>query len=232
MTRLLEIGIDPFTFADSLLGVLAQRLVRRLCTNCRRPEPMSDDSLQGLARDYLGGGVSADEGSDTLVARWRREHGDKHGRLHTWRRQGCDQCDGQGYRGRLGLHELLIADERMRAADPPSRPGQRVAGRGAGRRHGDAAPGRHREGAGRPDRPARGDRGDQRLKTAPRREAQRPLPASICARSMLANRQRAQRRKHQNKHGWLGRTAPLVESPRGCCPSDAVIDSVTTRRRL
>jgi type II secretory ATPase GspE/PulE/Tfp pilus assembly ATPase PilB-like protein len=114
VTRLLEIGIDPFTFADSLLGVMAQRLVRRLCTNCRRPEPMSDDNLQGLARDYLGGGVSADEGSDTLVARWRREHGDKHGRLHTWRRQGCDQCDGQGYRGRLGLHELLIADERMR----------------------------------------------------------------------------------------------------------------------
>jgi len=69
VTRLLEIGIDPFTFADSLLGVMAQRLVRRLCTNCRRPEPMSDDSLQGLARDYLGGGVSADEGSDTLVAR-------------------------------------------------------------------------------------------------------------------------------------------------------------------
>ena len=114
VTRLLEIGIDPFTFADSLLGVMAQRLVRRLCTNCRRPEPMSDDSLRGLARDYLGGGVSADEGSDTLVARWRREHGDKHGHLHTWRRHGCDQCDGQGYRGRLGLHELLIADERMR----------------------------------------------------------------------------------------------------------------------
>jgi len=114
VTRLLEIGIDPFTFADSLLGVMAQRLVRRLCAACRRPEPMGDDSLQGLASDYLGGGVGADEGNAALVARWRREYGDEHGRLRAWRRHGCEKCDGHGYRGRLGLHELLIADERLR----------------------------------------------------------------------------------------------------------------------
>jgi len=114
VTRLLEIGIDPFTFADSLLGVMAQRLVRRLCATCRRPEPMSDDSLQGLARNYLGGGVNSDQGNAALVARWRREYGDEHGRLRAWHRHGCDKCDGHGYRGRLGLHELLIADERLR----------------------------------------------------------------------------------------------------------------------
>jgi type II secretory ATPase GspE/PulE/Tfp pilus assembly ATPase PilB-like protein len=114
VTRLLEIGIDPFTFADSLLGVMAQRLVRRLCTACRRPEPMADDSLQGLARDYLGGGVSADQGSAALIERWRRQHGDEQGRLRAWHRHGCEQCDGHGYRGRLGLHELLVADERLR----------------------------------------------------------------------------------------------------------------------
>jgi type II secretory ATPase GspE/PulE/Tfp pilus assembly ATPase PilB-like protein len=75
---------------------------------------MADDSLQGLARDYLGGGVSADQGSAALIERWRRQHGDEQGRLRAWHRQGCEQCDGHGYRGRLGLHELLIADERLR----------------------------------------------------------------------------------------------------------------------
>jgi type II secretory ATPase GspE/PulE/Tfp pilus assembly ATPase PilB-like protein len=118
VTRLLEIGIDPFTFADSLLGVMAQRLVRRLCPHCRRAEAMDEDILQGLASQYLGAGAGADaraaaDGS-ALIARWRREHGDARGRLRAWRRHGCEQCAGHGYLGRLGLHELLIADERLR----------------------------------------------------------------------------------------------------------------------
>lgn len=114
VTRLLEIGIDPFTFADSLLGVMAQRLVRRLCVACRRAEPMSDDSLHALALHYLGDRAGAGTDSSALIARWRRDFGDASGRLRAWRRHGCPQCEGHGYHGRMGLHELLIVDDNLR----------------------------------------------------------------------------------------------------------------------
>jgi type II secretory ATPase GspE/PulE/Tfp pilus assembly ATPase PilB-like protein len=114
ITRLLEIGLDPFMFSDSLLAVLAQRLVRRLCTHCRVPERLDERALESLARQYVqsSNGIGPDAGA--LVARWRHEHGDAQGRLHHWRHHGCPQCDGSGYRGRLGIHELMLADEALR----------------------------------------------------------------------------------------------------------------------
>ena len=114
ITRLLEIGLDPFMFSDSLLGVLAQRLVRRLCTDCRVPELLDERALESLARQHLlsSNGIGPD--AVELVARWRREHGDAQGRLHHWRHRGCPQCDGSGYHGRLGIHELMLADEALR----------------------------------------------------------------------------------------------------------------------
>jgi type II secretory ATPase GspE/PulE/Tfp pilus assembly ATPase PilB-like protein len=114
ITRLLEIGLDPFMFSDSLLAILAQRLVRRLCTHCRVPELLDERALESLARQHLlsSNGIGPDAAE--LVARWRREHGDAQGRLHQWRHHGCPQCDGSGYRGRLGIHELMLADEALR----------------------------------------------------------------------------------------------------------------------
>ena len=53
ITRLLDMGMDPFNFADSLLAVLAQRLVRRSCVTCRTSEPMNEAELQELLDDYL-----------------------------------------------------------------------------------------------------------------------------------------------------------------------------------
>ncbi|MBL8325136.1 MAG: type II/IV secretion system protein [Rubrivivax sp.] len=119
ITRLLEIGLDPFMFSDSLLAILAQRLVRRLCLHCRVGEPMGDEALEALAADYLasagghavGGSV---EGRAELVARWRAEHGDAHGRVRQWRHAGCVHCEHHGYHGRLGLHELMRADDAVR----------------------------------------------------------------------------------------------------------------------
>jgi type II secretory ATPase GspE/PulE/Tfp pilus assembly ATPase PilB-like protein len=113
VTRLLEIGLDPFMFSDSLLAVLAQRLVRRLCTDCRVAEPLDDRALRSLLRLYQqsGGGVAADE--ETIRARWLQRHG-VDGSLRQYRRCGCDACKGSGYRGRLGIHELLVADESLR----------------------------------------------------------------------------------------------------------------------
>lgn len=114
ITRLLEIGLDPFTFSDSLLAILAQRLVRRLCPACRVPEPLDARALATLAHLYLASSGRGDDSAGALAQRWREQHGDEHGRLRAYRHVGCDRCEGSGYHGRLGLHELLVADDRLR----------------------------------------------------------------------------------------------------------------------
>jgi type II secretory ATPase GspE/PulE/Tfp pilus assembly ATPase PilB-like protein len=113
VTRLLEIGIDPFMFSDSLLAVVGQRLVRRLCPACRAREPMPVGELEHLADLYCSSGP-ADVAA--LLARWRTRHADADGRVWQWRRVGCRHCEGSGYRGRVGIHELLVADEPLREA--------------------------------------------------------------------------------------------------------------------
>ncbi len=114
ITRLLEIGLDPFTFSDSLLAILAQRLVRRLCTACRVRELYDDAALASLAQQYLASGSVQDQNEAPLIARWRRSHGDAQGRLYRYHGAGCAACDGSGYRGRMGLHELMLADDHAR----------------------------------------------------------------------------------------------------------------------
>ncbi|MBI5259368.1 MAG: Flp pilus assembly complex ATPase component TadA [Burkholderiales bacterium] len=114
ITRLLEIGLDPFMFSDSLLGILAQRLVRRLCTKCRKPEPMSPEQLRTLAQQHVESAPGCGTTLDALVERWQRQHGDAQGRIVGWRRVGCDHCEHSGYQGRLGLHELMLATEGTR----------------------------------------------------------------------------------------------------------------------
>lgn len=114
----LAIGLDPFMFSDSLLAVLAQRLVRRLCKACRQPEPMPAAQLETLVRLHLGSAIGASAASEVyrqaLVGDWQRRHAGADGALRHWRRVGCPQCGGSGYHGRLGLHELLTVDEPLR----------------------------------------------------------------------------------------------------------------------
>ena len=98
VVRLIEMGLDPFSFGDALLGVLAQRLARRLCESCRSLEPATEASQEAL-RAALGSDPAAD----------------RVGRL-LWAAKGCDACRGTGYRGRTALHELLVADDELRAA--------------------------------------------------------------------------------------------------------------------
>jgi type II secretory ATPase GspE/PulE/Tfp pilus assembly ATPase PilB-like protein len=114
ITRLLEIGLDPFMFSDSLLAVLAQRLVRRLCPHCRKPEPLSDAALQALAHQYLASSNGIGPNAAQLQARWRQVHGQGPHGLCQYHRGACAACEGTGYHGRMGLHELLLADERLR----------------------------------------------------------------------------------------------------------------------
>ncbi|MBL8334926.1 MAG: Flp pilus assembly complex ATPase component TadA, partial [Rubrivivax sp.] len=116
ITRLLEIGLDPFMFSDSLLAILAQRLVRRLCPHCRVGEPLDEAALQTLAAEYRASAAGRGEGTDALLARWRATHAGPDGVLRQWRHAGCAHCNHQGYRGRLGLHELMRADDALREA--------------------------------------------------------------------------------------------------------------------
>ena len=89
VTRLVDMGVEPFLIASSLVGVLAQRLVRRLCPDCK--ELYSPDATE---RDLLG-----------IVA-------DSDRRLY--KAKGCPSCDQVGYKGRLGIYELITMDEKMR----------------------------------------------------------------------------------------------------------------------
>jgi len=115
VTRLLDMGMDPFNFADALLAVLAQRLVRRLCTQCRSAGPMSDDQEQELLHDYLhpyAGSDHAPPAADVLAG-WRQRFGTE-GRLLRYRSAGCEQCGGTGHRGRAAIHELMPVSRPMR----------------------------------------------------------------------------------------------------------------------
>jgi len=87
--RLCDMGVEPFLVASTLEGVLAQRLVRRLCANCREPyTPGAGDLPDDFPQDRL------------------------EGRL--WRAGGCEQCRGTGYRGRMGIYELLVTNQKIR----------------------------------------------------------------------------------------------------------------------
>ena len=87
LTRLVDMGVEPFLISSSLLGVVGQRLVRRICPECRvsfRPEPKTLSGL-GLSDDHV-----------------------------LWEGKGCSSCMNSGYRGRTGIYELLIMDNRIR----------------------------------------------------------------------------------------------------------------------
>ena len=117
ITRLLEIGLDPYMFSDSLLAIVAQRLVRRLCLHCRVAEVQSPQQIEALAHHYLASGAaqgSDDESLPALVERWRQQHGRPDGSIVVWHHAGCPHCEQTGYHGRLGLHEVMMASEAAR----------------------------------------------------------------------------------------------------------------------
>jgi general secretion pathway protein E len=88
VTRLVDMGVEPFLLASSLIGVGAQRLVRRLCTECRKPFEADAQQLQAL-------GLAAVDGNFFTA-------------------QGCPECNRSGYRGRTGIYEMLTVDDALR----------------------------------------------------------------------------------------------------------------------
>jgi type II secretory ATPase GspE/PulE/Tfp pilus assembly ATPase PilB-like protein len=119
--RLLDMGMDPFNFADALLGVLAQRLAKRLCSKCKQaysPEPAEIRSLLGEYCEELHATEvfkKDPKGAMENVYRdWIKNYANEKGQLTLYKPVGCDTCGGGGFKGRVGLHELLIATDRMK----------------------------------------------------------------------------------------------------------------------
>ena len=112
VTRLLDLGMDPFNFADALLGVLAQRLARSLCPDCKKPHKLSEEEIRVLLKEFY-------EGTPLVPAevrkRWESSYGDKQGQLTLCEAAGCDKCEKRGYRGRVGIHELLVNSRAIKA---------------------------------------------------------------------------------------------------------------------
>lgn len=99
VTRLLGMGIDPFNFADSLLGVLAQRLIKRLCPHCRQKYKPDQDEIDIIIKEYGVHPIKPLEIPEEVTL---------------YRPRGCSHCHKSGYKGRLAIHELLITDDNLR----------------------------------------------------------------------------------------------------------------------
>jgi type II secretory ATPase GspE/PulE/Tfp pilus assembly ATPase PilB-like protein len=102
ITRLLDMEIDPFNFADALLGILAQRLVRTLCKDCKESYTPEPEEFAEMIKEY---GPEA----------WDRFIGLKYSTdLKLMRAKGCAKCNNSGYKGRMGIHELLVGTDDMK----------------------------------------------------------------------------------------------------------------------
>jgi type IV pilus assembly protein PilB len=91
VTRLTDIGIEPYVSASALIGVIAQRLMRRLCMHCRRPYTPDAETLRAMS-------IGETEAST----------------LTFYRAVGCDQCNHTGYRGRVGIYEIMYVSDKLR----------------------------------------------------------------------------------------------------------------------
>ncbi|MBK8529613.1 MAG: Flp pilus assembly complex ATPase component TadA [Rubrivivax sp.] len=108
VTRLLDMGMDPFNFADALLVVLAQRLVRRLCPSCVQSRDALPQEIEELLADHqqVFRGAAGAPSDDTVLADWMARFG-RGGRLQMHEAKGCNKCDHTGFKGRAGVHELM-----------------------------------------------------------------------------------------------------------------------------
>lgn len=111
VVRLLNLGLDPFHFSDALVGVLAQRLVRRLCPQCCGATVASAEALDMLAIEYCS---ETDIAASSIRAHWDAKYADGDGKIMLRHPVGCEQCDHSGYKGRLGVHELLVATAELK----------------------------------------------------------------------------------------------------------------------
>jgi type II secretory ATPase GspE/PulE/Tfp pilus assembly ATPase PilB-like protein len=101
VTRLLEMGMDPFNFADALLGVLAQRLCKTLCKECKEKYHPPKEAFDELSHAY----------GEEAFAKLGYQYGDN---FVLYRSKGCETCKNSGHKGRTGLHEFLIGTDEIK----------------------------------------------------------------------------------------------------------------------
>ncbi|MDD4928136.1 MAG: ATPase, T2SS/T4P/T4SS family [Gallionella sp.] len=106
MVRLLDLGMDPFNFADALVGILAQRLSRRHCAQCKKSYLAADEEIHDLAREYC---LNTPLDPDAIYQHWKSAYADENGAFTLSSANGCTECGGSGYKGRIGLYEFLEA---------------------------------------------------------------------------------------------------------------------------
>jgi type II secretory ATPase GspE/PulE/Tfp pilus assembly ATPase PilB-like protein len=101
ITRLLDMGIDPLNFADALLCILAQRLIRTLCKQCKEAYHPTVEEYQEMAESF----------GPEWFAKQNVPYTDD---MTLYRPKGCDVCDKSGYKGRVGIHELLVGTDEVK----------------------------------------------------------------------------------------------------------------------
>ncbi|HEY4999255.1 MAG TPA: GspE/PulE family protein [Usitatibacter sp.] len=118
--RLLDMGMDPFNFADALLGILAQRLAKRLC-KCKEAYTPSQDEVKHFLTEYCEELKNTPDFKADLNGSYKKvfdrlgkDYGFGKPEFKLYKPKGCDTCGGTGYKGRVGLHELLVGTDPMK----------------------------------------------------------------------------------------------------------------------
>ena len=116
--RLLDMGMDPFNFADALLGILAQRLAKRLCSKCKAPHIATQEELKAILEEFSIELRNTENWKrdpkaayEAVYREWAKSFANDKGQFTLYSPVGCDTCGSTGYKGRVGLHELLVGTD-------------------------------------------------------------------------------------------------------------------------
>jgi len=122
--RLLDMGMDPFNFADALLGILAQRLAKRICSQCRQAYVPEPPEIKHFLTEYCEELLHTESfksdpksASEAIYKSWVKTYANEKGQFTFYRAHengDCDTCGGTGYKGRVGLHELMVGTDAVK----------------------------------------------------------------------------------------------------------------------
>lgn len=119
--RLLDMGMDPFNFADALLGILAQRLAKRLCVKCKKARAATADDIKIMLNEYClelsnleSWKKDPKAAMEGIYKEWLKSFANDKGLFTLYDPVGCETCNNTGYKGRLGLHELLVGTDAIK----------------------------------------------------------------------------------------------------------------------
>lgn len=110
IVRMLDLGMDPFNFADALLGILAQRLAKSLCHDCKEAYQPKQTELQALADEYV---LDTPFDASDMLTQWHEQYA-QNNKIVLHKAKGCKACNNTGYKGRIGLYELMTVSPSIR----------------------------------------------------------------------------------------------------------------------